>query len=87
MSPPDLKISNRLLGKNGGQIQAAERMKWLGESRNNTQLWMCLVMKANPVLQRIVLHRTWNVRPMNKDKLDVVKQEIGKNKHRHLRNQ
>ena len=30
---------------------------------------------------------TWNVRSMNKGKLDVVKQEDGKNEHQHLRNQ
>ena len=25
---------------------APERMKWLGQSGNDTQLWMCLVMKV-----------------------------------------
>ena len=30
---------------------------------------------------------TWNVRSMNQGKLDVVKQEDGKNEHQHLRNQ
>ena len=35
-----------LLGKNGGQLQIdPERMKWLGQSRNDAQLWMCLVVK------------------------------------------
>ena len=26
---------------------APERMKWLGQSGNNAQLWMCLVVKVN----------------------------------------
>ena len=35
-----------LLGKSGRQLQIApKRMKWLGQSRNNAQLWMCLVVK------------------------------------------
>ena len=24
----------------------AEKMKWLGQSRNNAELWMCLVVKV-----------------------------------------
>ena len=39
-----LTTSNLLLGKNG-EI-ARERMKRLGQSRNDTQLWMCLVVKV-----------------------------------------
>ena len=36
-----------LLGKSGGQLLIApEIMKWLGQSRNDTQLWMCMVMKV-----------------------------------------
>ena len=30
---------------------------------------------------------TWNVRSMNQDKLEVVKQEIAKSEHHHFRNQ
>ena len=31
----------------GGQLLTAQvRMKWLGQSRNNTQLWMYLVVKS-----------------------------------------
>ena len=44
---PDWKVSNMLPGKNGGQILIApERMKQLGQCRNDTQLWMCLVVKV-----------------------------------------
>ena len=36
-----------LLGKSGGQLLIAlERMKQIGQSRQNDQLWMCLVMKV-----------------------------------------
>ena len=47
MSPPGLKVSNILLGKRGGELlRVPERMKQLGQSRNDTQLWMCPVMKV-----------------------------------------
>ena len=47
MSPPGWRVRNMLLGKSGGQLLIApEIMKWLGQSRNDTQLWMCLVMKV-----------------------------------------
>ena len=47
-SPSGQKVSNILIGKSGGQLLIApERMKHLGWSRNNTQLWMCLVVKVN----------------------------------------
>ena len=36
-----------LLGKSGGQLLIApERMKQLGQSRNDTPLWMCLGVKV-----------------------------------------
>ena len=49
MSPPGQKVSNMLLGKSGEQLLIApERMKQLGQSRNNANLWMCLVIKIKP---------------------------------------
>ena len=43
---PGWKVSNTLLGKSKGQLLIAlEWMKWLGQSRNDVQLWMCLVVK------------------------------------------
>ena len=33
-----------LVGKSRETV--AERMKWLSQSRNDAQLWMCLVMKV-----------------------------------------
>ena len=34
-----------------------ERIKWLGQSGNDTQLWMCLVVKVKSDAVRIILHR------------------------------
>ena len=43
------KVSNMLLGKSGGQLLIApERMKKLGQSGKDAQLWMCLVVKVKP---------------------------------------
>ena len=45
--PPDQKVSNMLLGMSRRQLLTApERMKQLGQSGNNAQLWMCLVVKV-----------------------------------------
>ena len=39
--------SNMLLGKSRGQLLIApEIIKQLGQSRNDAQLWICLVMKV-----------------------------------------
>ena len=44
---PGQKVSNMLLGKSKGQLWIApKRMKWLGQSRNDAMLWMCLVVKV-----------------------------------------
>jgi len=40
-------MTSILLGKSGRQlITPPGRMKWWGQSRNDAQLWMCLVMKG-----------------------------------------
>ena len=47
MSPLGLKVSNTPLGKSRGPLLIApERMKRLGQSGNDAQLRMCLVMKV-----------------------------------------
>ena len=44
---PGQKVSNTLLGTSRGQLLIApERMKQLNQSRNDAQLWMCLVVKV-----------------------------------------
>ena len=36
-----------LLGMSGGELlTASERMKWVGHSRNDAELWVCLVVKV-----------------------------------------
>ena len=46
---PGWKVPNRLLGKSRRELQIApERMKQLGQSRNDARFWMCLVMKVKP---------------------------------------
>ena len=45
--PPGQEVSNMVLGKSKGQLLIApERMKQFGQSRNNAQLWICLVVKV-----------------------------------------
>ena len=53
-------------------------MKRWSQSKNNTQLWMGLVMevKSNTVEQYCI--GTWNIRFMNQGKLEVVKQEMAR---------
>ena len=47
MSTWGQKLFSMLLGKSGGQsLIAPKRMKQLGQSGNNAQLWMCLVAKV-----------------------------------------
>ena len=47
MSPLGQKVSNMLLGKSRGNLQVVpERMKQMDQSRNDAQLWMCLVVKG-----------------------------------------
>ena len=66
-----------LLGKSRGQLLIApERMKWLGPSGSDSQLWMCLVVKVKCKEQYCI--RTWNVRSMNQGKMDMVKQDMAR---------
>ena len=53
-----------------------ERMKGWSQSKNNTQLWMRLVIEARSNAVKSI--GTWNVRSMNQDKLEVVKQEMAR---------
>ena len=53
-----------------------ERMKGWSKSKNNTQLWMWLVMEVKSDEQYCI--GTWNFRSMNQGKLEVVKQEMAR---------
>ena len=64
-------------GEEQGQLLTApERMQRLGQSRNNTQFWMHLVMKVKSKEQYCI--GTCNVRSMNQGKFDAVKQEMAR---------
>ena len=56
MSLPGRKVSNMLLQKSRGQLPIApKRMKWLGQSGNDTQFWMGLVVKVkSDILKNII---------------------------------
>ena len=78
MSPPGQKVYDTLLGKSGGQLLIVkERMKQLGQGRNDVQLWMCLVVKVQCCKEQDCTE-TWNVRPIIQGNLDMVKQEIAR---------
>ena len=48
-TPPGWKVSSMLLGKGGEQLLTPPgKMKQLGQSGNDAQLWMCLVVKVKP---------------------------------------
>ena len=51
-------------------------MKRLSQSRNYTQLWMCLVVKVKSDAVKSI--GTWNVRSMNQGELEVVKEEMAR---------
>ena len=75
MSPQGLKLSNMLLGKSGGQeLIAPERMKRLGQSRNDLSVDVS-GSKSNKEQYSI---GTWNLKSVNQGKLDMVKQEMAR---------
>ena len=65
-----------LLGRNG-EI-SPERMKRLGQSRNDAQLWVYLILSKIQCYKEQYCIGTWNIRSMNQGKLEVVKQEMAR---------
>ena len=58
-------------------LKLPERMKRWSQSKTNTQLWMWLLMEVKVwYCKEQYCLGTWNVRSMNQDKLEVVKQEM-----------
>ena len=49
-----------------------KRMKHLDKSRNDSQLWICLVVKVQCCKEQYCIG-TWKIRSMNQSKLDVIK--------------
>ena len=76
MSPLGWKVSNILQGKSGDLLITPERMKRLGGSGSDAQLWMCQGMKIKSDAAKQYCIGTWNIRSMNQGKLDTVKQEM-----------
>ena len=71
-------MSNMLLGKSRAQLLTAPiGIKSLGQSRNDDQLWMCLVVKVKSEAAKN-LPKNLNVRSMNQGKLEVAKQEMAR---------
>ena len=65
-----------------------ERMKGWSQSKNNTQLWMGLVMEVKvQCCKEQHCIGTWNIRSMNQGKLEVVKQEMARVNIDNSRNQ
>ena len=72
------KASNTLLGKSRRQLLTASgRMKQLGQSRDDAQLQMCLVVKVQCCKEQCCIE-IWNVKSMNQGKLDVIKKEMAR---------
>ena len=69
-------MPNMLLEKSGEIIP--EGMKRQSQSKNNTQLWMWLVMEVVRCCKEQYCIGIWNVRSMNQGKLEVVKQEMAR---------
>ena len=75
VEPPKLVVSSMLLEKS--REIALEGMKRQNQIGNDTQLWMCLVVKVKvQYCKEQYCKGTWNVRFMNQGKLEVIKQEI-----------
>ena len=56
-----------------------ERMKGWSQRKNNTQLWMGIGDRSKiRCCKEQYCIGTWNVRPMNQGKLEVVKQEMAR---------
>ena len=67
-----------MLREISGEITPERINRW-GQSKNNTQLWMCLVTgsKVQCCKEQYCIG-TWNVRSMNQGKLEVVKHEMAR---------
>ena len=60
------------------QRNSSRKTKEAGQSRNDTQLWMCLVVNKVQCYKEQYCIETRNVRSMNQGTLDVIKQEMAR---------
>ena len=78
-APLGQKVSNVLLGKGRGQLLTApERMKWLGQSRNDSVMDVSDGESKVWCSEEQYYIETWNIGSMNQGKLDMVKQEMAR---------
>ena len=66
-----------MLQEISGEI-TPEKMKRWNQSKNNTQLWMWLIMEVKSKAIEQYCIGIWNVRSMNQGKLEVVKQGMAR---------
>ena len=78
-------VPNMLL-EISGEI-TPERMKGWRQSKNNTQLWMWLVIEARSDAVRAILHRNLECQVHESRQIDSDQTGNGKSEHRHSRNQ
>ena len=85
MNSPGWYVPNLLL-EISGEI-TPERMKGWSQSKNNTQLWMGLVIEARSDAKRAILHR--NLECWVHESRQIGSGQIGddKSEHQHSRNQ
>ena len=62
-------------------------MKWLGQSRNNPQLWMCLVVKVKSNVVKKNITQETGMLGHESRQIGCSKVADGKSKHQNLRNQ
>ena len=76
--PPRLEGVQYATGeKQRANTNSSRKMKQLGQSRNDAQLWMHLVVKVQRCKEQYFIG-IWNLRNTNQGKLDVVKQEMAR---------
>ena len=71
MSPPGWKVSDILQGKKGELLIALERMKRLGQSGSDAQLWMSGDENKIWCCKEQYCIGTWNIRSIHRGKLDT----------------
>ena len=76
MNPPGRQVPNMQLEKS--RETALEVMKTVSQSRNDTQLWMCLVVKVKSHTVNNNIVQEPGMSGHNQDKLEVVKQEMAR---------
>ena len=79
-------ISLHMLLETSGEI-APGGMKRLSQSRNNVQLWICLVVKVKSNTVRTILHRNLECQVHESRQIGSGHTGDGKSEYQHFRNQ